>query len=82
MKESDNLTVGQKIDAIIKWQTDEKVHPMTCRCKAEHNNEKKFEIVGIRLDNKHIFIECTKCGTVQDWIPESVYNYYIQTTPT
>lgn len=71
-----DLTTGQKIDAILNWQTDEKVHPLTCGCSATNNDEKKFEIVGKRLNGK-LFIECTRCGVVQDWIPDCVYQFYI-----
>lgn len=71
-----DLTTGQKIDAILNWQTDEKVHPLVCGCSATNNDEKKFEIVGKRLNGK-LFIECTRCGVVQDWIPDCVYQFYI-----
>lgn len=73
-----DLTIGQKIDAILLWQTSDKVHPLTCGCSATNNDEKKFEIISIRLNDKQIFVECTRCGVIQDWIPDSVYNYYIK----
>ena len=72
-----DLTDGQKIDAILLWQNSEEVHPLTCGCSATNNDEKKFEIVGKRLNGK-LYIECTRCGIIQDWIPDSVYNYYIR----
>lgn len=71
-----DLTIGQKIDAILLWQRGDKVHPLTCGCSG-----KKFEIISKRL-NGELFIECTLCGTTQSWIPDCVYEHYINSNKT
>ena len=72
-----DLTIGQKVDAILLWQNSREVHPLTCGCGATNNDEKKFEIIATRINGKPIFIECSRCGVVQDRIPDCVYQYYI-----
>lgn len=71
----EEMTIGQQVDAILKWQSDDKVHPLTCNCQSIDNNEKKFDSIRVSLDNE-ISIECSKCGIVQEWIPESVLEYW------
>lgn len=77
LKSIDFLSPMQKINAIISWQKDERMHPLTCNCITSNNNEKKFEFIGIQVDGNP-YLECTKCGVVQKWIPDVVYQRWIE----
>lgn len=76
-KAADLLNPMQKIHAIISWQKNERMHPLTCDCNTSNNNEKKFEFIGIQVDGNP-YLECTKCGVVQKWIPDVVYQRWIE----
>jgi hypothetical protein len=66
-----DLTPGQKVDAIFQWQSDESVHPLTCEC-----GHVEFNKVEVRIDGE-ILLKCYDCDTEQNYIPEVVYNRYI-----
>ena len=49
------------------------VHEMTC------GSENCRESLCVGLQKESIFLFCKKCGYVQDWIPESLWAYFMIT---
>ena len=68
-----SLTIAEKINAIINWQTDERMHSLTCDC----GNNTPFKTIEIDIVSKSVKLKCENCGMIQEWIPNSVLEYYL-----
>lgn len=61
-----------KLKAIEEWQESGIVHPCTCRMDSNHKN-----LIGKEIERKVVLI-CTDCGTVQEDVPQMIYDSYEQ----
>lgn len=68
------MTAKEQVAAIIEWQTNGIMHPLTCDC----GNNTPFNEIVIDIKNNKVAINCNKCGIKQDWIPTPVFAYYLQ----
>lgn len=68
------MTARDKVAAIIEWQTNGVMHPLTCSC----GNNTPFNEIIVDIKNNKVAINCNKCGVKQDWIPTPVFAYYLQ----
>lgn len=79
------LGVLKMLDAIEAWQKDPKLHELTCSKCEEHVNLKPKMVPTsgfINLSGQEgstVVLECPKCDYVQSIIPDSVYQWYIDT---
>lgn len=71
MEEINNMSNENKLQAIIDWQMDESIHPMTCGEDSNHRN-----LIGV-LENGVICLKCLDCDYVQKFIPNIVYMKFL-----
>lgn len=61
------MTNAEIIQKVKDHQSNQYLHPLTCRVDSLHEN-----LVAEERDNKVVLV-CPTCKHVQEWIPEAIF---------
>ncbi len=68
------MTNAEIIAAVNRWQTDARLHPLTCCVGDKHRHLTPVEVEG------KVILACPDCEYRQDYVPEVVLRYAAQAT--
>lgn len=63
------MTNKEIIESIVKWQSNDMLHPLTCG-----NNSNHKPLLPIEVENK-VILSCLDCNYTQKHIPNIVLTY-------
>ena len=66
-----SLTNQEIIQRVNAWQSNPRIHPLTCKNNSNH------ALLEPKEEDGKVVLECPTCGYVQNWIPDVILRAYV-----